>query len=570
VHLLLRNVQEVLNLKLQSNNRNHKPGALFKRVPKKVKSIKKILLPASPKLYWNFWRYPLILLPFLLLGNAYLPQEVIGINEQTPKASVEIIKSTPVKKVEKDLWAHISSGHTLSTRSNKDLYWHLKWFKDNPKYLKRITKRAAPYLYLVTQEVEKAGLPIELALLPIVESAYYPFSYSHGTASGLWQFIPSTGKLYGLKQNYWVDERRSVIRSTRAAVAYLNNLKTLFKGDWLLAIAAYNSGPGRVQRAIKKNKAQGKKTDFWHISLPAETRGYVPRLLAVAELIKNPEKYGQTITPVANKPKLESVYVYSQLDLSLISEWTGMSLDEIYTLNPDLNRWATPDTKRYELLLPIEKVAKFKKARASYPQQKQLNYKRYTVKSGDTLNKLAKKFNSSVVYIQSINSLKGTRITSGQDIIIPIPKQVKDYYSLSEEQRRIQRLNSRRHGKKLIHKVAQGESLWLISNRYEVPVNSIIKWNHLVDATKNLQVGQELMIWQVQKTHASKLKHLTKIKVNIKRTLFYRIKQGDNLSLIAHKFGVQVSQLRQWNKISKNKLLKIGLKLKIIKPIVKH
>lgn len=513
---------------------------------------------------------PLFFLLLLLLLSAGSSQDIISPHEKTLQTQVNIAKPTPVKAVEKDLWAYISSGQALSARSDKDLYWHIKWFKDNPKYLTRITKRANPYLYLVTQEVEKAGLPIELALLPIVESAYYPFSYSHGTASGLWQFIPSTGKLYGLKQNYWVDERRSVIRSTRAAVAYLKNLKTLFKGDWLLAIAAYNSGPGRVQRAIKKNKAQGKKTDFWHISLPAETRGYVPRLLAVAALIKNPEKYGQTLTPVANKPKLASVYVYSQLDLSLISEWTEMSLDEIYTLNPDLNRWATPDTKRYELLLPIEKVARFKKARANYPRQKQLNYKRYTVKSGDTLNKLAKKFNSSIAYIRSINRLKGTRIKSGQGIIIPIPKQVKDYYSLSEEQRRIQRFNSRRHGKKVIHKVAQGESLWLISNRYEVPVDNIIKWNHLADATKNLQIGQELMIWQVQKTNPSKLKHLIKTKVSIKRTLFYRIKQGDNLSLIAHKFGVQVSQLRKWNKIPKNKLLKIGLKLKVIKPIVKH
>lgn len=503
---------------------------------------------------------------FLLL-NACSLQESVGestnfVEHATPKKSL-------LQTAEKDLWRYISNGNTLKARNHRDLYWHIKWFKENPDYLTRVTKRAEPYLHLVAQEVEKAGLPIELALLPIVESAYYPFSYSHGTASGLWQFIPNTGKLYGLKQNYWVDERRSVIRSTRAAVKYLKNLHTLFKGDWLLAIASYNSGPGRVQKAVKKNKARGKKTDFWNISLPAETRGYVPRLLAVAELIKNPHKYNQTITPVANKPQLESVFVYSQLDLSLISEWTGLSLDEIYTLNPDLNRWATPDTPRYELLLPIEKVAGFKKSRRNYPKQKQLRYKLYTIKSGDSLNKLAQKFNSSVDYIKSINNIKGTHIKLGKKIIIPIPRKAKDYYSLSKEQRRMQRFNSQKYGKKITHKVVKGESLWVISNRYNVPVNSIIKWNHLSNATKGLQIGKNLVIWQVQKTKASKLKHLTKIGVNVKRTIFYRVRNGDNLSVIAHKFGVSVPELRQWNKLPISKPLKIGKKLKIIKPIVK-
>lgn len=514
----------------------------------------------------------------LLLLSACSPQEAVSKDESiissstiktTPKVIRQIYKP-PSKVIETDLWRHIANGHTLKARSQKDLYWHIKWFKKNPDYLTRVTKRAEPYLYLVVQEVEKAGLPIELALLPIVESAYYPFSYSHGTASGLWQFIPDTGRLYGLKKNYWVDERRSVIRSTRAAVAYLKNLHTLFKGDWLLAIASYNSGPGRVQRAVAKNKARGKKADFWNISLPAETRGYVPRLLAVAELIKNPDKYGQTITPITNKPKLESVFVHSQLDLSLIAQWTGLSLEQIYTLNPDLNRWATPDAPRYELLLPIEKVAAFKKARTNYPKKKQLSYKRYTVKSGDSLNRLAKKFNSSVTYIKNINNIKGVKIKQGQKITIPIPKKTDGYYTLSKEQRRVQRLNSRKHGKKIIHKVIKGESLWLIANRYDVPVDSIIKWNHLVNATKGLQIGQKLMIWQVQKTQASKLKNLAKIGVSVKRTITYRVKRGDNLSLIAHKFGVRVSQLRQWNKLPVNKPLKIGKKLKIIKPIVKQ
>ncbi|OIR25571.1 lytic transglycosylase [Bathymodiolus thermophilus thioautotrophic gill symbiont] len=509
---------------------------------------------------------------FLLLFilSACESQEAINVDKEVTDAAFWAeIEEIDNQETQADLWRYISSKHTLKARNSKDLYWHIKWFKDNPDYLERVTKRAGPYLHLVVQEVEKAGLPIEVALLPIVESAYYPFSYSHGTASGLWQFIPGTGKLYGLKQNYWVDERRSVIHSTRAAVRYLKNLHTLFKGDWLLALASYNSGPGRVQRAIKKNKAKGKKADFWHISLPKETEGYVPRLLAVAELIKNPGKYGQTITFVANQPQVESVHLYSQLDLSLIAQWTGLSLDQIYTLNPDLNRWATPDTTHYELLLPIDKVVIFKQARANYPKKKQLNYKRYTVKSGDSLNKLAKKFNSSVAYIKSINHLNGTKIQRGQKIIIPIPKKADNYYTLSKSQRKIQRFNAKKHGKKVTHKVIKGDSLWLISTRYGVPTESIIKWNHLANATKELRIGQKLIIWQVPKLRASQLENITKIGVNVKRTIVYRVRKGDNLSRIAHKFGVLVSQLRKWNKLSAKKPLKIGKKLKIIKPIVK-
>jgi membrane-bound lytic murein transglycosylase D len=229
-----------------------------------------------------------LLLSSCFVQNDVAPeQKIVEISERLTS-----YQKPPIQLSDHDLWKRISKGNTLKPRSPKDLYWHIKWFKDNPNYLTRVSKRAQPYLHLVVQEVEKAGLPIELALLPIIESAYYPFSYSHGTASGLWQFIPDTGKLYGLKQNYWVDERRSVIQSTRSAVKYLKNLHTLFKGDWLLALASYNSGPGRVQRAVAKNKAKGRKADFWNISLPKETKGYVPRLLAVAELIKNPHKYG--------------------------------------------------------------------------------------------------------------------------------------------------------------------------------------------------------------------------------------------------------------------------------------
>ena len=161
-------------------------------------------------------------------------------------------------------------------------------------YLTRISERAQPYLYLVVSEVEKEGLPIEIALLPIIESDYYPFSFSHGTAVGLWQFIPSTGELYGLDQDWWYEDRRDVLASTRAAVKYMKDLNKLFDGDWLLSIAAYNAGPGRVQKAIKINAENGQETDFWHLNLPKETKRYVPKLLALAKVVKDPSRYNQS------------------------------------------------------------------------------------------------------------------------------------------------------------------------------------------------------------------------------------------------------------------------------------
>ena len=307
-------------------------------------------------------------------------KHALKVNPNSVVSPAAVVKPNVI--VEKDLWQYISNRHTLKARSQKDLFWHIDWFKKNPDYLTRVTKRAKPYLHLVTKEVEKAGLPIEIALLPIVESAYYPFSYSHGTASGLWQFIPSTGKLYGLKDNWWYDGRRDVLASTKAAVKYLKNLTKLFKGDYLLAIAAYNSGPGRVQKAVRKNKRLGKKADFWHLDLPAETRGYVPRLLAVAELIKHPEKYGQTITPVSNAAQLQVVKLDSQFDLAMISQWADLSLDEIYSLNPGLKRWATPSNLPYRLLLPIDNIDMFEKNLSAQPKSARVRWLRHQVKSG--------------------------------------------------------------------------------------------------------------------------------------------------------------------------------------------
>ncbi len=476
-------------------------------------------------------------------------------------------KSTVEKIHEKDLWRYIANRYTLKKPNQKHLYWHIDWFKKNPDYLTRVTKRAQPYLFLVTQEVEKAGLPIEIALLPIVESAYYPFSYSHGSASGLWQFIPSTGKLYGLEQNWWYDARRDVLASTRAAVKYLKNLNKLFKGDWLLAIAAYNSGPGRVQKAIKKNKKQGKKTDFWHLDLPKETRGYVPRLLAVSELIKFPEKYGQTITSVSNQHQLDVVSLDSQFDLATISSWSGLDLEEIYNLNPGLKRWATPAGNPYQLLLPLSNSAIFKEQVSNNPIQDRVKWVRHKIKKGESLGGIAKQFKTTIEQIQSINHLSTSVIKAGDYLIVPVSQRSDNSYLLSDTEREKQRLIAKKTDKKIIHQVSSGESLWLIANRYNVSVNQIIRWNHL-DRSKPLTLGKKLVLWQPTTPKDKDLSALTTVGIDIDRTVIYTVKSGDYLSKIAKRFDVSVSQIIKWNQLDKNNHLKIGQKLKIIVNVV--
>ena len=388
------------------------------------------------------------------------------------------------------------------------------------------------------------------------------FSYSHGTASGLWQFIPSTGKLYGLKENWWYDGRRDVVASTKAAVKYLKNLKKLFKGDWLLAIAAYNSGPGRVQKAILKNKKQGKATDFWHLDLPKETRGYVPRLLAVAELIKHPARYGQSITPVNNKPQVKTIKLDSQFDLALIAEWTELELDELYALNPGLRRWATPNNDGYHLLLPVDKIAQFQQNLAQYPKEERVKWVRHQIARGDSLSAIASRYRTTVTQIKNENNLQNDTIKVGDYLVVPISGKKANYYSSSEAQREKQRMNAKKTGVKVIHTVATGDSLWSIAKEYDVTIDNIIKWNHIT-RSKPLQIGKKLLLWRSNPGQATS----KRTGINIDRKVSYTVKSGDNLSTIAGKFGVSVAKLKSWNKL-KEKPLQPGQRLKIIVNVI--
>lgn len=482
--------------------------------------------------------------------------------------NTKIIKKIPEKLedlsniyVQNDLWKYISNRQEIPFSYHPAVKRQMRWFEKNPRYLTRVTKRAEPYLYLIVKEIKKMGLPLELALVPIIESGFYPFSYSAGSASGLWQFIPSTGKLYDLKQNWWVDERRNVLKSTKAALRYLEGLYYFFKKDWLLAVAAYNTGPGRVKKMIARNKALGRPTDFFSLKLPAETRGYVPRLLAVSHLIKFPKKYGQRLYPIEFEPFLKSVKLRAQVDLSLVSELTGLSLDEIYTYNPGLNRWATPPVKNYKLFLPKALVPKFITDLTAYPNSQRIRWLRHQVKLGDSLNNIAKKYHTDKFYLKIANNLVSNIIKVGDFVIVPVPQKDKNYYSLSVETRKKRSLQKQRKGKKVIYTIKSGDSLWSIARFYNTHVEYLLKWNK-ISPKDDLLIGQKLVLWY-EKPERLDIFCMMKTQAKVKRKVTYSVRRGDSLAKVANKFKVTQKQLRQWNIIVKSGVLQPRQKLTI-------
>ena len=460
-----------------------------------------------------------------------------------------------------NLWSYIANQQKLEINNNPRIQQQLGWFKKHPDYLTRISERAQPYLYLVVQEIEKEGLPIEIALLPIVESAYYPFSYSHGTAVGVWQFIPSTGRLYGLDQDWWHEDRRHILNSTRAAARYLKDLSKMFNGDWMLAVAAYNAGPGRIQNALKINQKARKQTDYWSLDLPKETERYIPKLLALSMIVKDPSKFGQQLTPIDNSKLLEVVELNSQFDLALIAQWTGLSIDEIYTFNPGLRRWATPVSLPYELLLPVSTVKSFEDNLEKAGKMPRISWLRHQIKSGDSLIYLAKKYKTTVDQIRSVNELQSDLIRAGEYLIVPLAQENEGYYSLSEKQREKSRLNTEKNAEKIIYKVVSGDSLWKIAVQFDTTVNNLVRWNQL-DLSSPLRIDKELVIW-VEDSNKTGLAEITRTGIDIDTKITYMVRAGDNLSKIASKYSVKVKDVLSWNNIKESQILKPGQKLLI-------
>ena len=454
-----------------------------------------------------------------------------------PSAAAETAaEETPIQS---DVIDRIRDGFAMPQVERREIETQRNWYARHPDYMERVLLRSQRYLFWIVEEVERRGMPTELALLPIVESAFDPFAYSHGRAAGLWQIIPGTGKRFGLKQNWWYDGRRDPVASTRAALDYLEKLHADFDGDWLLAVAAYNSGEGNVMRAQRRNRKAGKPTDFWNLKLPVETEAYVPKLLALQQLIGDPQRFGLELPGVANQPYFAVVELSAQIDLALAAELAGIEMDELYALNAGFNRWATDPDGPMRIQVPVAASERFRSELAALPEGQQVRWVRYKIRSGDALSLIAKRHDTTADVLRQINDIRGNNIRAGDYLMIPTATRSLDNYSQSAAERLARLQNRPRGATKSVHVVRTGESLWTISQRYGVGTRSLAKWNGMAPGD-TLSVGRELVVWS-GKT-ASGNGNSAKV-----RKVHYTVRKGDSLARIAGKFRVTIGDLKNWN-----------------------
>ena len=445
-------------------------------------------------------------------------------------------------------WEQLRSGMQLGGTRHVEVQRQLAKYRSSTNQVESIFQRGNPYLGYIYKEVSKRGFPAEITLLPFVESGYDPFAYSHGRAAGLWQFIPGTGRMFGLRQDWWYDGRRDVVASTQAALDYLDKLQQEFDGDWLLALAAYNSGEGTVGRAISNNRKAGKPLDFWHLDLPPETSVYVPKLLAISAMVANPEKYGINLEPLPAQPGFEVVATGGQLDLAVAAELAGLETDELYRLNPGFNRWATHPDGPHRLAIPADKVMNFRDNLAELPDTARVKWVRHEIRKGDTLSQIAARYETTTEVLRSTNKLTSNSIRIGKHLLVPVAaKQPERYAALSEKLQ-----PGRTSAGKQTYTVRNGDSLWEIASKHKVTVTQITRWNQL-DSGALIKPGQELVLWDSQESRKDKTL----------RTVHYKVRSGDSLYLIAQKFSVSIADVRRWNNLTRNKHLQPGQNLKL-------
>lgn len=486
-------------------------------------------------------------------------------DDDSSAVEVEVIEQAESNSA----WSRLQKGMGIPVTSNKRIQTQLDWFVKNRSYLDRVMKRAEPVLPFVLDVLEEKQLPTELALLPIVESAYQTFAYSHGRASGMWQIIPSTGKHLGLKQNWWYDGRRDIIDSTQAATDYLQSLAKQFDHDWELALAAYNAGPGRIRSEVRKNKKRNQPTDFWHLQrLRRETKEYVPKLLALKLIFESPEKYGIELLHIDDEHRYEVVETGSQIDLALAADLAGLTSEEIYQINPGFNRWATDPEGPHRLLLPKDRVEQFSQKLAEIPPKQRINWIRYKIRSGDTLSEIATKYRTTVKLVRQVNQLHNNRIRAGKYLLIPTSVHSINQYALTETARKEKIKNTPRGGTKTEYTVVKGDSFWSIAKQFGTTPAALAKWNGMAPID-TLKIGEQLVIWQTSKqaqvipvsmSHAGPPKKLYPLR--------YTVRKGDSLSAIASRFKIRVADIKKWNTIGK--YLQPGQQLKLYVDITRQ
>jgi membrane-bound lytic murein transglycosylase D len=405
----------------------------------------------------------------------------------------EVVPPMPVAKVdstvpdEEDLWQRIRKGFAMPDLDNSYVRRHTAYYAKHPEYLQRVFDRSRLYLYYIVREIEHRGMPTELALLPMVESAFNPMAYSRAHASGLWQFIPGTGRRYELEQNWWYDERRDVVDSTAAALDYLGNLYDRY-GDWHLALASYNWGENGVARAIARNKRAKKPTDYWHLRMPRETRNYVPKLQALKNIIRDPQRYHVTLEPIPNEPYFVTLEETPDMDLQLAAELAEMPIEEFVALNPGFNRPLIRSSAERRLILPADKVLVFYDNLEKHDGNSLVSWKVYEPKRGEKFGTIAKKFGVTIAELKKVNGVPSWSWRMPKMLVVPTRAEALEAVKLPV----MYRPPVPAYGAvRAVHRVKRGETLSSIARRYHVSVAALKRWNHV---GKFLQVGQKIYI----------------------------------------------------------------------------
>lgn len=387
-----------------------------------------------------------------------------------------------------NIWERIRQSDRLGNTSREAVQTELDFYRDKQRFFNIITENAKPFIYHIVEEIERRDMPLHLALIPIIESGYRADATSAWKAAGLWQFIPSTGEHFGLKQNDWYDGRRDLTASTNAALDYFQKLYDRF-GNWPLALAAYNSGEATVARAIAKNEEAGKPTDFWSLDLPPDTRSYIPKFIALETIIAEPHKYGIDLTPIPDSPAVTTVDTQGPIALEKVAELANIETDKLKKLNAAYLKSTTEPEGTHELLVPLEVADRLKYRLSTLPEEERIKNHNHTVQPGETLGGIANKYQVRVSSLKELNKLESDSIRSGIILQIPVPASAQAVASSTSETTS----ETNKLHKDQIYRVRGGDSLWLIARRFDIHVKEILEWNNMKQEHP-LKPGQELKI----------------------------------------------------------------------------
>jgi membrane-bound lytic murein transglycosylase D len=407
---------------------------------------------------------------------------------QVVKEPLRGVTTVDVTAPAEDLWERIRRGFAMPDLDNKLVRRKSAEYAASPEYLQRILDRSRLYLYHIVEEIEKRGLPTELALLPMVESAFNPMAYSRAHASGLWQFVPGTGKRYELAQNWWYDGRRDIVDSTNAALDYLTYIYEMH-GDWHLTLASYNWGENAVRRAIAKNRKAGKPSNYANLKMPRETQHYIPKLQALKNIIADPEPYGIDLGPVPNEPYFVTITDHPEIDVQLAAKLAEMKVEEFIALNPGFSRPLIRSSATSRIVLPADKVAVFHENLANHDQNQLVSWRVYHPKAGETLGGIAKQHRLSIEQLKRVNGIAAHSWAIPRVMLVPL-KGV-DTAAVGKLPIMFAAPVRNRGAVRGVHVVRKGDTLSSIAGRYKVTVADLKRWNEL---GRFLQVGQKVYI----------------------------------------------------------------------------